>query len=463
MQFLKKIGCILIMCLIVSSCTAQPLYNASSGMPEISESDSFSSQPTQANFNPADYAHIAPWRVAYYQVADAIENSTGTKSLGIRLYYPTTGEPFMRIDFYEGGKPTYNQLWCCKDNNAQCYYDDIAYGNLQYLPHSRLRITTGSPVVMDSEDGIYYEIVGSTYATRVPLYRTIYNNDGEDEGNSYHDEAYNRTNGSWERLEPGVFPEEQFSIQDISDGLDFGLTNYYFEADTQLQILSDYFLDTYQPPIPDGAPEWVTTYMRYLRCHMPAYYSDTLPDTEYYNMPLESIDLVLLPDEFGAPAIYTWNSMVAGEFVMCQWMPDGERVDCLVGNNESVHFFNIDQNNNLLITFENAWNTTWYKPAADGLTTLFQDGFYVESLDGYTAYVHNNGEYKTFTDPQLAENWWLEKQNEALTLNGFAAPVERLAMHTFQLPATSSWPEYEAALIDALCQFAKSTGQWENI
>lgn len=380
--------------------------------------------------DPADYDHIEPWRVAYYQAAaEAVIG--GTQELTpkvVRFYTPPQGIPYMQIDYYDAGispydMATHSQIWHYKEQTAILLYDGTAFINSRFVPLGYFHLVNETPIYSNDnrDEPDYVELGGLHGNTRI-----------------LHD----------------ILPEEAVPYDDA-----LNLTGSELKLDTsaQLQMLADYFLDSYQPPAPGEAPEWITVYMQYIHSHTPATYAQaTVQDFGWSPV----LYLTTLPGETMPPAMYCTIPLVFQQHGMHHWMPDGQ-LQTLVGHHDGMYWFFVDATGELLLDFHVVGGRRWYRPTSDGLVFLFDGGTFHEDINGFF-YVHHDGLYEQFETREAARRRNDEILAAGFTAHGYIQPVEYIEPVQYPLPENTTWPELEAALIDAFCQHAKDTGQWEG-
>lgn len=138
--------------------------------------------------------------------------------------------------------------------------------------------------------------------------------------------------------------------------------------------------------------------------------------------------------------------------------------------------------------------STWYRLTPHGFDTLFEEwyimGFADENEEG--ANTHCDGIEKYIKDYEEQQAWLKEQSTQALARHGFVGNIKAITdelcfLHDspsetqpdpstdgtyanffihggayYNLGHPQTWEEYETALIDAMCDYAKSIGQWNG-
>lgn len=243
--------------------------------------------------------------------------------------------------------------------------------------------------------------------------------------------------------------------------------------------IREFLLDTYQPDIPAGAPEWITTYMKVIHNN---FHFSYVPQKQFRkdDTELQFFSIVEAPQADGTPMILTSGVLQSG--LACAGylrIEDGE-VKLTPSHYEGVAVFYHDANGKVLVATSSYYNNYWYryphryplgleKAILGTIISVEQDAEGFKGIYGTEVpQLETQGEAeslrqeKTFTTRAEAEAWAQELTNKDLEANGVALPITRFKQVDFDLPEVFSWAELEPKLIQFMCDYAKQNGQWQQ-
>lgn len=488
MRSLKKSVCLLLALLVLALCTACAQQNSNIPLPPSYPSSGPAAQPAPA----APNADVEPWQHAYHSLAtESVAKKKGVQAEMQYLYYPQEGPPLLSISFAavaeEGAEAeatlTTNKMWKMQGDEAALVYEGP--GNLY------INTQTGNPVVQTQEEGktIAREITGGG---AVDLYELQPAANGQNGIYFYADAAQY----SWEQ-NMAEQPLRQLPIAAAYDALQLNPTKVSLSGQAIKQKLSDYFLGTYKPSIPKEAPEWVNTFMKYIRTHFSFAYAEGDATVDAY-------------EELAAIQEFTIFRPVLPGAVPILFMQDIRRDDSAYQNyhvigEHGIYVFSLgtvggcylyeDANANVVVC---EWGESgirdWYTVEPDGIAWQFRDGWYQvdgsnvlpkntagqlleeegtdssgsgtggyqgDEYTGVTVLGFSGGEAKTFNSWDRANRWVEENRPELLALYGYEGELTLLGGSPGQLQPGYTWQKMETMLIDALCEYAKKLNQWD--
>ena len=246
MKTIRLISLLLIMANVLSGCTvAQDVSSHASIKTPIESSSAYISIPksdpseTEQLVTDPDwdekavrkgYEQAEPWQQVYYDFAVAeLEH----EALALELYFPKSGDPLMAIVYgitERSGEQRY-VAWRINDGRMEKIFEETAY----YL-------------IFDKESGVLMA-APSSGPDPERWGKTLIKNSGS----------------------------HPYDGADVS----LRLTLHYYDelgSPTIKRRLADFFLDTYQPVIPQGAPDWVKEYVKFIHTHLDGPYMLDEPD-----------------------------------------------------------------------------------------------------------------------------------------------------------------------------------------
>lgn len=429
MQKMKRIACLVLALCLLAGCTAQPesepVRSANSqaafSRPVVS-SQVEEPQPQIPDYTQTpEYAAAQPWQRAFFDITMQ-ELAHGAERL--ELYFLNDGSPMLGLEYADLDnsidKPF--KVWHMVNGTAELLFEVDAAGLVFDRAQQTLGWITTDDYKRENPDPWNESLVKNSVAAAydgpdVSLRLTVY----------YYDEA--------------------------------GLPTVY-------RRLADFFLDTYDPPIPEGAPEWVEEYVKYIYTHLDGAYMQSDPD--YWDH--GTIRGMVLYDagQEMPPIMYAWDIPPDGWFGEFYFLGGHGRysVHNIFGLNGATLYQ--DEHDNRFLKLESSY-LNWYRMGETGWDYLFGEGWISPVLPSD---VYINGEKEYFEDGVEAAEWRAPRREQAFAQNGIGnqiIPCEGAQFDLAATPATASdtteispWNEVEAKLIEAFCSYAKSIGQWQG-
>lgn len=397
----------------------------------------------------------------------------------LTLYYTKSGVPLMSISYGHYEETIFDdgfisryvetqliKMWGIEEGEAVLLFDrhnplegpELANGSEGAYIRLGANYLTGNPILyLDNSSSGLFEVYEIVDGNRVPMYGYRYTETIGSDGIVYFDnqQLYTYSNQKlWTYEEEKTqSPIKKMPVTNQKD--EIKLSSAYFQVDDSIRrrCIGDFLLGHYKPNIPEDAPEWVSFYMQYLRCH---YLQSYLPDAQRPETGLRKI--MLTAEAFGDKG----NPMMSASleeglgpgpsYVMWVW----DEINQNKGHPDGGYGFYKDSSGRFVMCFNSYMDFSWYELGPEETDFLFADGF--ELFGGDRAYA--NGEMITFTDYTSVENWVEEKRSAAFVQHGYSNPVIPLPHSSYDLPENSTWPELEQALINYLCTHAQNIGQW---
>ena len=260
------------------------------------------------------------------------------------------------------------------------------------------------------------------------------------------------------------------SVYKAYDGPDVSLRLTVGLADevgvpTIKQRVADFFLDVYQPTVPEGAPAWVGEYIKYIYTHLDGPYMTEEPDFWNHGTIQGMILYKAAPDS--APIMYVRDILPDGWLGEYYYLGGRGRYTAyhIYGLNDATIYD--DEAGHTIIKLESSF-TDWYIVGSAGWNQLFGEGWLSPVLPSA---VYINGESADFElgEEENVGRWLEPRRMQAFVSNGMGSillPQEGITYELAQTPATADadteitpWNEVEQMLIDAFCDFARRTGQ----
>ncbi len=405
------------------------------------------------------------WRKIYYDVAAANLRAGEMVASQVLLYYTSVGEPLMSIRYGIPTSYTYN--------NETSYYANTEMCKMWKIENGKAVLVFDRPLPMDD---MYYDLgvntqsgnpvlevrpssnVATTYeiidGTRMPLFEIDYNNQDEYQQGALYTYADDK---HWS-------PEEQWTQKPLSkmhlssyDAL-LPLMSLRFSPDTNIarQQLSDYFLGSYTPSVPDEAPDWVEYYLQTMHCQwLFSYYPGETNSTAQDTTTSPYIALYMPATAKSAPILRFFNEGVSMGILDVRY------------DNVNLHEYEViweggtayyaDAQGQLVREHSYVGGHSWTLCTSNGDDPLFFDT--VPPGDStYSA----RSEFDTATfDTQEDAIAWVEAHRIAsFERHGVTPPLTPLEGTEYLLPQNATWAELEPLLLDALCTHAKAIGQW---
>lgn len=437
-----------------STTSTSPVPESTLSVPSSTvQSDQSSIDSTSSNYEPfilsqAHYDAAEPWQRAYFDTASALVDDREDSFYRFEMFQGNFGTPFITL---WAGEKIYLLYW--KDEQAK----SIEYPNSSAIKVNR---NTGNPIVTETSDDvrglgkgyITYEITGEGHEPIYDMFRLEHPN------MHYYFYASDTVYSGYEvgfhgiiqqLLHDGPMLSMSLTIENLpqlksTDGP-------RISAKIALQKISDILLDSYEPPVPQEAPEWVSTHMKLIHNsislpYLPANSSDI--DMSKLNH-LEFISL----ETAATPADPPTLRIALQSGIRYVYVFHHNRMEYL---NNYERKLRVDANGQLFVheyVGSSFGRGAYYAIEPDGLKFLFSfgdiycDGQKPPSQDSWTV--------------AKIEEWFAVVMPQALETHGYTPPNSGTKLNQLPLPDTTSWDEMETALIESLCDYAKAVGQWD--
>lgn len=436
---------------------------AAAGLPQSAPVQS-STPPAQSKAEPVkeprllyeepvpDYVKNAePWQRAYYEIA---YNSGGDTT----LYWPKEGPPYMAVERYVyPSRDWAHELWGMEEGQPVLLY--TSPGKIERLNTDTLEAVILRHEPVPNQDSaytaVYYYFNGET-AVRLSqeekgtLLKSAVQEDGQ-----------------------RVFP---FQL-----GVGLGPTSTVARTDDEVRQMLHYLIfDLYQPAVPQGAPDWVGSYMRYLYLE---YFTDIDPDVPLYIgmfddsghegfFPPAPLTLIPLPGYNQPPIMYHINFSLGNNLRLsspCYSFYTYAVGDGLLQKSGSIpidagHHVYTDAAGQFIYSAHDYSGRDWAKMTPEGMVGLFSEHLHLgrtysdpELMRTYCDGLYYPGDEE---DDSETKRQWLDEQR-ALALKKYGVgTLGPCVGNTIELPTETTWRELEKLLIDFMCECAIKYGQW---
>lgn len=436
------------------------------------------------NFSQAHYNAAEEWQRQYYDKAiELLEADSENTLFSVNLFY-ASGTPYVAFISHlapEGNSGAINRradiYTSTADGISQVYSGAIrseeintlsgnmvvtTSGTLQLTPgeadervvqttDETLELTPGGTLPLYSHFSAYTSADGATvygglYQDGALTDITLYNNA---ESRYYTDlETYVLQP---ERTLPLDGPSEQLLLR--HDALP-SYPSSPIPAEVTKSRISDFFLGTYQPRLPAGAPQWVTKYMQYIRVN---YLFSYIPHKHAGNAPFQ-VSLLAAGISNQPPVLYSTLQSVFGAHTLCH----NGHTTTLANSNDYLETPVADSTGKILVRISSYQSVFYYSLHDTGMHYLYGAGpIHLNSTPNRpagTPWYHLNGEAFDSGAENAPAAYDLPNLNAYLPLHGYSLPIQELTPTGFAMPQAAAWETLEPALIDFMCAYARDNG-----
>lgn len=215
-------------------------------------------------------------------------------------------------------------------------------------------------------------------------------------------------------------------------------------------------IDYYTPHVPEDAPEWVSTYIRYFRWRW--------VQGEYTEQATERIDLGVFNNTWiyaplyaaGAPILYTsFLGSASSGMNLPYYIIDGRVRNLNVPHMESDYTFMQDARGQpvaVRIAYSgSSWDRKVLTMNERGFQHWFSMGFVGHAGAGDGGYAYVGAQIKWFDTEKQAEAW-IERQRAALMQSD---SLDKWSYIRYEWPETSTWAEMEPELVAMLYEYVE--------
>lgn len=440
MKKLRQILCLVLFVCLLAGCAPSSSASAAQSL-SVAQGSSISSSAQSST--PA-----APsWQQAFYNAAQKqLARQDGSVLSSIDFLYTPAGPPIMLLHMQTSGGGSQFSIWKMQSGTA------LMTSSGSKSPYG-VRYENGLPVYSEESGagGEHVLIYEQNGAQKNHLYHYTYNGYYQWVLYTYADDK------TWEWREiQEKDPVGQLQILNC-----YSTTNNLTlilpeDSGQKQQLLEEFFLQTYQPPVPQQAPAWVADYVRFLRIQN-AWAPDAQVDLQQ-TLWREGITLLDPLWENGPPLLF---GVFEDEVYYCLF-EDG--MHSFGSMPEDTHHFYHDADGNTLIQFEGGvagYYAHWYGVSPSGTTLLFNEGGDLyDEYDGELYLYNENFLYSGDDERSQANTWISEKRDEMFTGFGYKPPLTLYTKTNYTLPQNTTWAQLEGELIAALCTYIKQIGQW---
>lgn len=425
------------------------------------------------------------WQQEYYKIAlQFLKDEQGNNAHSLALYRPGTGLPLLALRYQpqpvldESGDTwqtpaAYTRLWGYRGEEAVLLYEgeDTVQINTQ----------TGNPVITKPQDDktLTVELNGGG---ETPLYETFAQN-GQTLLYTYADDT------TWgEEAQLVQQPLRTLPLAGPADELPLFTPNTLLGTPALQSRLSDYFLGTYQPALPQNAPAWVGEFLWYVRTHYDLAYAE--------NLGVNDLELPVAPQEVSlhrpvtgqpSPVLLLQDIAFGNPEKNCYYiLGDNGIYSFSLQAIDGYYLYQDETGHVAACEWSEGGIKDWYKPTPGGLQWLFRDGTHQVSAQAVYAQLWeeeppgsgaegetseealpevlalSGGECKPFTSWNRATQWVEEQRLALLAQHGYTSAMTLLPAATFPLKGNYTWPMLEEQLIQHFCAYAVALGQMEE-